>query len=86
MFANKLVENSMELNIPNLDPEVVVNAGAKSLKSLVDPSRLAEKLTAYNGTLIKTFQRALVLSCLGIFGALNVEWKISRERNLLLVS
>lgn len=66
----------MELNIPNPDPEVVVNAGAKSLRSLVDPSRLAEKLAAYNGTLIKTFQRALVLSCLGI------EWKNFKRKEL----
>lgn len=73
----------MELNIPNLDSEVVVNGGAKSLRSLVDPSRLAEKLTTYNDALIKTFQRALILSCLNIIGALGDEWRSVKRKELV---
>ncbi|KAH7490560.1 Efflux pump [Fusarium oxysporum f. sp. matthiolae] len=75
LFTNQLVKNLMALGIPNLHPEVIVHAGATSLRSMIDPEALPQVLTAYNAALVKTFELALIMSCLSIFGALGVKWK-----------
>ena len=75
VFTNHLVSGLLSLNLPNFDPQVIVHAGATNLRSVVDPSRLPEVLIQYNAALVKTFQIALIMSCLSIFGAVGIEWK-----------
>ncbi|SCO82671.1 related to transporter (major facilitator superfamily) [Fusarium oxysporum] len=75
LFTNQLVKNLMALGIPNLHPEVIVHAGATSLRSMIDPEALPQVLTAYNAALVKTFELALIIRFLSILGALGVKWK-----------
>ncbi|RSL82241.1 Efflux pump aflT [Fusarium oligoseptatum] len=82
LFTNQLVKNLMALDIPDLHPEAIVHAGATSLRSMIDPEALPEVLTAYNMALVKTFQLALIMSCLSILGALGVEWKSVKGKEL----
>lgn len=82
IFTNKLVENLVALEISGLDPQTIVNSGATSVRDLVDSSRLAEVLSAYNLALVETFKIALILSCLSIFGALGIEWRNVKGKKL----
>ncbi|KAJ4258162.1 hypothetical protein NW762_008303 [Fusarium torreyae] len=82
IFTNELVTNLMALGIPDLHPEAIVHAGATSLRAMVDPSALPEVLLAYNAALVKTFQLALILSCLSVLGAMGVEWKSVKGKEL----
>ncbi len=82
IFTNHLVRGLLALDIPDFDPQVIVNAGATSLRTVVGSDRLPEVLVVYNDAIVKTFQIALILSCLSIFGALGMEWKSVRGKNL----
>lgn len=75
IFTNHLVEGIAKLAIPGLQPQEIIHAGATGVRDLVDPGRLPEVLRAYNDALVKTFQIALIMSCLSIFGAVGIEWK-----------
>ena len=75
IFTNNLVKNITALHIPNLDPQTIVHAGATSLRQIVDPARLPEVLVAYNDAIVKTFEIALIMGCLSILGAVLVEWR-----------
>lgn len=75
IFTNQLISNVSALNIPNFDPQVIVSAGATGLRSVVESQYLSEVLVAYNDALVKVFHIALIMSCLSILGALGVEWK-----------
>lgn len=75
LFTTHLISGLIELNIPGLDPNVIIHAGATGLRAVVDPTRLHEVLVIYNDAIVKTFQLGLILSCLSIFGAAGVEWK-----------
>ncbi|KAH7140952.1 major facilitator superfamily domain-containing protein [Dactylonectria macrodidyma] len=82
LFTNRLVSNLMELSIAGLEPEAVVNAGATAVRSMVDPEMLPQVLVAYNDALVKTFQLGLILSCLSVLGAIGVEWKSIKGKEM----
>lgn len=82
LFSNNLVKNLLALDIPGLNPQVIVQAGATGIRELVDSSRLPEVLVAYNEALLKTFQLALILSCLSILGAVGIEWRSMRGKKV----
>lgn len=86
IFSNNLVKNLLALDIPGLNPQVIVQAGATSIRHLVDPSRLPEVLVAYNDALVKTFQIALIMSCLSILGAVGIEWKSMKGKKVETVA
>ena len=75
VFLNQLVSNLVDANIPGLDPQTVARAGATELKITVVPQYLGQVQVAYNGALVKTFQIALILSCLSVLGAAGMQWK-----------
>ena len=75
LFTTTLIQKVVELNIPGLDPQVIVAAGATGLRNIVKPEDLPALLVAYNAAIIKAFQLGLILSCLSIFGALGLELK-----------
>jgi hypothetical protein len=82
IFTNHLLQGLLALGIPDIDPQAIVNAGATALRTLVGPDRLPEVLVLYNEAIVKTFQIALVLSCLSIIVALGMEWKSVKDKNL----
>lgn len=75
VFTKDLIEKLSALDIPNFNPEVVVKAGATTLRSIVSSEQLPAVLEAYNQALVKVFQVGLIVSCLAILGAVRMEWK-----------
>ena len=74
IFNNKLLQN-IAAQVPNVNPQQVVKAGATSLKFAVNLEDLPAILLAYNGALVKTFQISLVLACISVLGVIFIEWK-----------
>ena len=74
IFTNKLIANLIA-SVPNLNPELIAGTGVTQLNSIVNPADIGKVLVAYNSAITKTFQIALILSCLSIFGAALMEWR-----------
>ena len=81
LFSNRIV-SGMVARVPELDPSVVLQAGATELQQTVKQSGidntdgvLALVLEVYNDAIIRTFVLALVLACISILGAIGVEWR-----------
>ena len=75
LFQTTLIERVLALNIPGLNPEILIAAGATGIRNVVDPDVLPQLLVEYNTAIVKTFQLGLILACLCIFGAVGIEWK-----------
>ncbi len=77
VFNDRLVSEIVQ-RAPNVDPQVVVKAGASGIpESLgkIYPNSLDEILQAYSSALQRLWIILVVLSCLSVFGVLFVEWK-----------
>lgn len=81
LFSNSIM-SGMIARVPELDPSVVLQAGATELQQSVKQSGiknaegvLAVVLEIYNDAIIKTFVLALALACISILGAIGVEWR-----------
>lgn len=82
VFTTKLISNVVA-KLPQLNPQQVVQTGARKLKDLVNtPAEVSTLLSAYNGALTHSFMVALILSCLMIFGAAAMEWKSVKGKKL----
>ncbi|OGM47489.1 aflT / aflT / transmembrane protein [Aspergillus bombycis] len=75
IFSTHLAENLANLQLPGLDSEAVVGAGATGFRHLVQPEYMDQVLVAYNAALLDVFQVALICSCLSIIGAVGIEWR-----------
>ena len=74
IFTNRLSTN-LATNVPILNPEIVLNTGATSLRTAVDPSSLEGVLVTYNDALIHAYYVSVAIAVLSIVGALGMEWK-----------
>ncbi|KAK5722108.1 hypothetical protein LTR17_014457 [Elasticomyces elasticus] len=74
VFTSRLVAN-LRRAVPQVDPTVVLNTGATSLRTSVAGMYEPAVLKAYSVALDRVFQIAVVLSCLAMVGALGTEWK-----------
>ncbi|RAK74682.1 MDR family MFS transporter [Aspergillus fijiensis CBS 313.89] len=82
IFSKHLIANIAALDIPGLSPEAVVAAGATGFRALVGAEDLPAVLVAYNDALVKVFQLALILGCLSLSGAVGVEWRSIRGKEI----
>jgi MFS family permease len=81
IFNTRLVSNLIK-QVPDLDPQVVISAGATGLRNVVSAQDYPAVLLAYNDALIKAFQIGLILSCLSAIGAAAVEWKSVKDKKI----
>ncbi|KAF7302872.1 Major facilitator superfamily transporter [Mycena kentingensis (nom. inval.)] len=81
VFTNKLVEGLMD-KVPSLDPSIVLNAGATSLRNVVPAQTVPAVIEAYNHALVSAFYVSTALGALSIFGALAMEWKSVKGKNI----
>lgn len=81
IFTNRLVTN-LAANVPNLNPSIVLQVGATSLRQAVDPGNLAGVLSAYNGAITQAFYVSLAMACFSIIGSLGMEWKSVKGKKL----
>ena len=80
VFLNRLTGN-LAMEVPGLDPNLVLNNGVKSLVQAI-PAQFGDRvLGAYNGALVDVFYIALSLACLAVVSTLGIEWKsvVKRE-------
>ena len=73
IFASKL--GGYLGGIEGLNVAAIVNAGTTGLRHIVPPELLSQVLDAFSRALVNAFYVALATSCIGIFGAISMEWK-----------
>ena len=61
--------------MPGLDPNIVLKAGATSLRNSIDGGSLPVVLVAYSHAITQAFIISVVLACLTVVGSSFVEWK-----------
>ncbi|TVY22562.1 Efflux pump [Lachnellula hyalina] len=75
LFASHLIDKLLALDLPGVDPQVILHAGATNLRTVVGPENLARVLVEYNDAIVQTFRLGMIMSCISIIGAIGVEWK-----------
>ena len=53
----------------------MAQAGATDIRQIVPAEYVDAVLVAYNNSIVKVYQLALIMSCLAILGAVGVEWR-----------
>ncbi|RYP66893.1 hypothetical protein DL771_007550 [Monosporascus sp. 5C6A] len=81
VFANKLVQK-LAVNVPGLNPTIVLNAGATNLQHSVPAEYVRGVILSYNDALTKTFLVAAGLAAATVFGSAAVEWRSVKERKV----
>ncbi|KAH0548114.1 hypothetical protein GP486_008157 [Trichoglossum hirsutum] len=81
VLTNRLVSGLLEA-VPSLNPNIVLQTGATSLKTAIDPQYMDGVLFAYNRALDQTFYVLTAMACLTIFGALGTEWRSVKEKKV----
>ena len=74
IFTNRLSTN-LATNVPILNPSIVLDTGATSLRTAVDFGSLEGVLVAYNDALIHAYYVSVAMAGLSLIGALGMEWK-----------
>ncbi|EEA27854.1 hypothetical protein EYB25_001178 [Talaromyces marneffei] len=81
VFSNKVVQYLVEY-APGVNPEVVLGAGATGIQKVVDAADLPGVLLAYNDAITQTFVVIAAVASISIIGAVIVEWKSVKGKNL----
>ncbi|KAJ6473219.1 major facilitator superfamily domain-containing protein [Mycena sanguinolenta] len=81
VFTNKL-KDGLASHVPSLNPAIVLSAGATSLRNAVDAQYLPAVISAYNDALVSAFYVSVAMACLSLGGALAIEWKSVKGKNI----
>ncbi|RJE23678.1 MFS toxin efflux pump [Aspergillus sclerotialis] len=81
VFSNNLVQY-LHQYAPDLNPAVILGAGATNIKNAVGPAKLPAVLLAYNNSITQTFIVCTAMACASIIGGLIVEWKSVKGKNI----
>ncbi|KAI1614547.1 DNA repair protein RAD50 [Exophiala viscosa] len=74
VFNNRLI-STLPKYAPGIDPSIIVNVGATSLRNEIPAKYLQGVLFAYNLALTNTWYISVAMCCLQLIGAIFVEWK-----------
>ena len=87
IFTNTLLKNILA-TLPSIRPDLIIQNGATKIREVpgITADNLDQLLVAYNGALTKTFQVALILACISIFGAIAMEWKSVKGKKIEAVA
>lgn len=81
-FQNKLISH-VKSSAPGVNPGLVVEVGATNIGLAVNSTlQRQEVVHAYNEALTASFQIALVMACLTVFGAVFIEWKSVKGKQI----
>ncbi|KAI1329159.1 major facilitator superfamily domain-containing protein [Xylariaceae sp. FL0255] len=81
LFDNKLVQE-LTKNVPSLNPQEVIAAGATGLQKTIAPALLPLVKLSYSNALVRPFQAATALAALSVFGSLLIEWKSVKGKKI----
>jgi hypothetical protein len=85
IFTNGLTANLPE-TAPDVDPKVVINAGASYLRKVITPEQLPGVLLAYMDGLKQAFIISIACGSIGTICACFVEWKSVKGKKLAPVA
>ncbi|RYP81618.1 hypothetical protein DL769_001919 [Monosporascus sp. CRB-8-3] len=74
VFGNELVK-TLTKEVPHVDSQLVVAAGATSFRAVVPPDVLPDVVLSYNKALMRTFLVSAGAAAVTIFGSSTVEWR-----------
>nr|GAT55040.1 major facilitator superfamily transporter [Mycena chlorophos] len=80
VFTNKLVDGLA--SIPGIDPDIVLSAGATTLRNAVAPEYIPAVLEVYNKALVSAFYVSVAMGSLSLIGALGMEWRSVKGKNI----
>ncbi|KAF2663297.1 MFS general substrate transporter [Microthyrium microscopicum] len=78
VFVSHLI--SKLSNLPGIDPQAIITAGATDLKSLATGADLELLIADYNAAIVNVFYVMVATSALSMLGSLCVEWKSLKAR------
>lgn len=81
VFTNKLVDKVVEY-VPGLDPEIVIATGATNIRDSIKPEWVHGVILAYNDALTTSFYVSAATAAATILGAVFVEWKSVKGKNI----
>ncbi|KAH7134075.1 major facilitator superfamily domain-containing protein [Dactylonectria macrodidyma] len=81
IFTNKLIEKIQEY-VPDLDPSVVIQAGATNIREVIRAEWLSDVIRAYNDALNVAFLVGAATASATIVGAALTEWKSVKGKNI----
>nr|GAT55036.1 major facilitator superfamily transporter [Mycena chlorophos] len=80
VFENKLVDGLAA--IPGINPDIVLSAGATTLRDAVPSQYIPAVLVVYNHALVSAFYVSVAMGALSIVGALGMEWRSVKGKNV----
>ncbi|KAJ7123207.1 MFS transporter [Mycena epipterygia] len=81
VFTNKLAAG-LASQVPGVNSEIVLSAGATSLRNSIDAQYLPAVLSVYNQALVSAWYVSVAMACLSLVGALAMEWKSVKGKNV----
>lgn len=84
VFTNRLLTN-LASNVPSINPSIILETGALSLRENVSPEDIGGVLIAYNDALTHAFYVSVAMASLSIIGAVGMEWKSVKGKKLEVV-
>lgn len=81
VFTNSLLKNVKAI-VPDVDPMIVLGAGATTLQKVIPSQYLAGVRQAYNDSITDTFYVGVAMGAVSIVGALALEWKSIKGKKI----
>ena len=81
VLSNSLI-NQIASKIPNVNPQMIIGAGATGIRNIVSPQILPLVLEAYNTAVKHVFIISIVTAGLSVLTSLGFEWKSIKGKNL----
>jgi hypothetical protein len=82
VLSNSLV-NQISSEIPDVNPRMIINAGATGIRNIVNPQILPLILEAYNTAVKHVFIVSIVAAALSFLTSFGFEWKSIKGKNLM---
>jgi hypothetical protein len=82
IFSNELVKQ-VQRNVPGVNPELILNAGATNVQTVVPKDLLPEVTQAFSTAVTTAFILPIAVGGLAFFSSLLFEWKSVKGKNLL---
>ncbi|KAL5121849.1 MFS sugar transporter [Pleosporales sp. CAS-2024a] len=83
VFTNQLIKNLGQI-VPDLDTKMVLAVGATELKHQIEARYLSGVVEAYNLALTQTFYVSVAAAALSMVGAVFVEWKSMKGKQVVM--
>ena len=81
VLLNSLI-NQIASEVPNVNPQMIINAGATGIRNIVSPQILPLILEAYNTAVTHVFIVSIVTAALSFLTSFGFEWKSIKGKNL----